>query len=114
MITKKSTSDIVRKCFSAWETGDRPALENLLAEDFTFTSPNDDDHINKAQYFKKCWPGSENINAFKILNLIEDGDEAFIRYECELKDGKRFRNTEYFRVEDGKIREVDVYFGRNV
>jgi ketosteroid isomerase-like protein len=114
MTTGQSTSEIVRKCFSAWETQDRPKLESLLADDFTFTSPNDDDHLNKAQYFKKCWPGSGNIKGFKILNLIEAGNEAFIRYECELKDGKRFRNTEFFRIEDGKIREVDVYFGRNV
>lgn len=112
--TTQNTSDIVRQYFSAWEKGERPALESLLADDFTFTSPNDDDHINKAQYFKKCWPGAANIKTFKILNLIEDGNDAFIRYECELKDGTKFRNSEYFRVEAGKIHEVDVYFGRNV
>ena len=42
-----NASDLVRKCFSTWETKDREALEELLAEDFTFTSPNDDDHISK-------------------------------------------------------------------
>ena len=41
-----NASDLVRKCFSAWETKNREALEGLLAEDFTFTSPNDDDHIS--------------------------------------------------------------------
>lgn len=99
--------------FSAWETKDRSALEGLLADDFTFTSPNDD-HINLAEYWKKCWPGSEKIHTFRILNLFEHGNEAFIRYECELKDGTKFRNTEYFRLEGNKIKEVDVYFGRNV
>ena len=31
-----------------------------------------------------------------------------------VSDGVRFRNTEYFRVERGKIKEVDVYFGRDL
>jgi ketosteroid isomerase-like protein len=78
------TAELVRKCFSAWETKDREALEELLAEDFTFTSPNDD-HISKDEYWKKCWPGSEKIRAIRIDKLFEQGDEAFVRYECELK-----------------------------
>src|SRR5262245_37634686 len=84
---RNNASDLVRKCFSAWETKDRQALEGLLAEDFTFTSPNDDDHISKDEYWKKCWP---KIRAIHIEKLFEKGDEAFVRYECELKDGARF------------------------
>jgi ketosteroid isomerase-like protein len=106
-------SDVVRACFTAWEKQDRAAIEALLADDFTFTSPNDD-HISRAEYFQKCWPQSGQIKTFRVLNLFEHGGEAFIRYECELQDGKRFRNTEYFRVDGDKIKEVDVYFGRNV
>jgi len=57
---------------------------------------------------------AKNVRAFHILNLIESGDEALIRYECELKDGERFRNTEYFRAVGDQIHEIDVYFGRTV
>ena len=109
-----NASEILRSYFAAWERKDRSALEALLAEGFTFTSPNDDDHIDTTRYFEKCWPGSYAIQHFRILDLIDNGEEAFIRYECEIADGKRFRNTEYFRLEDGKVREVDVYFGRDV
>jgi len=109
-----NASDLVRKCFSAWETKDREALEELLAEDFTFTSPNDDDHISKQEYWQKCWPGSEKIHAIRIEKLFEKGNEAFVRYECELKDGARFRNTEYLRIEGNKIKDVEVYFGSSV
>jgi ketosteroid isomerase-like protein len=111
---RRDASDLVRKCFSAWEAKDREALEELLAEDFTFTSPNDDDHIRKDEYWKKCWPGSEKIRAIRIEKLFDKGNEAFVRYECELKDGTRFRNTEYFRIEGNKIKEVEVYFGSSV
>ena len=107
------TSDLMRRCYAAWEEDDRSALEELLSDDFTFNSPNDD-HINKAEYWERCWSNSETIRAIHILNLLENDDEAFVHYECELKDGTRFRNTEYFRIEGNKITAVDVYFGRNV
>jgi hypothetical protein len=42
------------------------------------------------------------------------GNEAFVRYLAELEDGSKFRNTEYFRIEGGKLKEVDVYFGSNI
>src|SRR6185295_3660731 len=98
----------------AYETKDRQAIESILADDFTFTSPNNDDHIDRAAYFEKCWAGADLIRGYQILNLFEQGNEAFIRYICELKDGKRFQNTEYFRIEGDKIREVEVYFGANI
>lgn len=107
------TSELIRQVFAAWETHDRGALEALLANDFTFTSPNDD-HLNKAQYFEICWAHNDKIRSYRILNLVEDGNDGFVRYECELTDGKKFQNTEYFKIEGNKIRAVDVYFGREV
>jgi hypothetical protein len=56
--------------FFRLKTEDRDALEELLAEDFIFTSPNDDDHISKDEYWKKCWPGSEKIRAIRIDNSL--------------------------------------------
>jgi ketosteroid isomerase-like protein len=110
MTVKDSISDLVRKCFSAYELKDRQMIEDLLSEDFTFTSPLDD-RIDRTEYFKKCWPTSENIQSFQIEKLFENGNEAFVRYECEMKAGKKFRNTEWFRFEGGKLKEVQVYFG---
>lgn len=112
-MTKTKISDLIRQCFTAWETDDEALLNQLIAEDFTFSSPNDD-HINRAEYWERCWSNSEIIAGFRILNLVEDGNEAFVRYEGRLKDGSRFKNTEYFRVEGDKIVEVEVYFGRSI
>ena len=105
-----SVSDLVRKCFSAYELKDRRIIEDLLSDDFTFTSPLDN-RINRTEYFKRCWPNSENIRNFHIEKLFENGNEAFARYECETKAGKKFRNTEWFRFEGGKLMEVQVFFG---
>ena len=41
VIDEISVSDLVRKCFSAYELKDRRIIEDLLSDDFTFTSPID-------------------------------------------------------------------------
>ena len=32
-------------------------------------------------------------------------------YRCVTKDGKSFRNTEFFGFDGDKIKSIDVYFG---
>ncbi len=102
---------LVRDCLTAWKTNDRALLEGLLAEDFTFTSPQDD-HLSRAEFWRVCWANSQMIHAYDILNLVENEGDVLIRYECELTDGKRFRNMEHFTIRAGKIAAVEVYFGR--
>jgi len=94
---------------AAYEKKDRAALENLLADDFTFSSPVDD-RIDRAHYFKRCWPFSKLVQEFRIEKLLADDEEAFVRYEAVTKRGS-FRNIETFTIQAGKIQQVDVYFG---
>jgi len=103
-------SDLIRKYYGAYEQKDRKAIEPLLTDDFTFSSPHDD-HIDRATYFTRCWPNSERIRAFHIEKLFEEGNEAFVLYELESGTEAKSRNTEFFRIEGDKIREVEVYFG---
>lgn len=58
-------SDIIRRCFAAYQSKDRKALADLFAEDFTFTSPYDD-AIDKATYFERCWPASHRQVARRV------------------------------------------------
>lgn len=109
MEQQNSVADLIRRCYAAYESKDRKAIEELISEDFTFTSPLDD-HIDRARYFQRCWPNSENIRSFHIEKLFEKGNEAFVRYEGTRNDGAKFRCTEFFRVAGNKIREVEVYF----
>ena len=110
MQAQKTVSDLVREYFSTYESGDRAALEAILSDDFSFHSPHDA-RLDRATYFRKCWPNRKNIHLFRIENIFEAGNEAFVRYECEPKIGARFRNSEFFRVDGGKITEVEVYYG---
>jgi len=110
MMQQDTVSDLIRKYFAAFLANDKKTLEEGLSDDFTFTSPRDD-HISKATFFERCLPGSENFQTHQIEKLFVNGNEAFVRYQAELKDGTTFRNTEYIRIEGNKIREVEVYFG---
>jgi hypothetical protein len=109
-ITPLVVSDLIRRCYAAYETKDRNAIEEILSDDFRFSSPLDD-RIDRAEYFKRCWPNSENIKSFQIEKLFEEGNEAFVRYEGTRYDGGKWRCIEFFRIEGNKIKEVEVYFG---
>jgi ketosteroid isomerase-like protein len=104
----------VRACFAAFQAGDRRHLEDTLADDFTFFSPADVG-IDKARFFERCWPNSEMIRSFDLTRLQEIGDdEVLVTYEAERNDGSRFRNTEVYRLRDGRITSQEVYFGWNL
>jgi ketosteroid isomerase-like protein len=100
----------VRDSYAAYESGDRGVLEELLSEDFTFYSP-PDPGIDRASYFERCWPNSGLLERFEFVRLIEAGDEVVVTYESTKTDGGRFRNTEIFTFNEGKVSKVEVYFG---
>ena len=105
-----SKSDIIRALFAAYRANDRASVENCFADDFTFTSPYDD-RIDKASYFERCWRVSDWIERQQLEKIFVEGDEAFVTYEVVSNEGKRFRNTEFFRFDGDKVRSIDVYFG---
>ncbi len=105
-----SVEAVVRRSYRCYETRDRDTLEGLLSDDFTFTSPRDD-HIDRATYWQRCWPNADRIKRIDIRRLFVKGDEAFILYELTPASGGKFRNTEFMRLENGKIKAVEVYFG---
>lgn len=108
-----SAAEIVRVCFLAYEVKDRRAIEEILDNDFIFTSPLDN-KIDRQTYLDRCWPISKNVHDFKLVNLVESGSQVFVTYISTQDSGKSFRNTEIFEVADGKIKSVEVYFGWDV
>jgi ketosteroid isomerase-like protein len=106
----RSKSDIIRALFAAYMSNDRKAVEDSFTEDFRFTSPYDD-AIDKATYFERCWRVSDWIERQQLEKIFVEDDEAFVTYKVVAKEGKRFRNTEFFRFAGNKIRSIDVYFG---
>lgn len=107
------TTAIVRACFQCYVEKDRAKLETLIGEDFHFTSPLDN-RIDRNTYFERCWPNSKTMAAVDFTRVAVNGDTVFVTYETRMNDGKRFRNTEIFSVQNGKVTDVEVYFGESI
>src|SRR3954449_6532296 len=103
--------ELARASYGAYETGDRSILEDLLAGDFTFSSP-PDPSLDRAAYFERCWPNHERHRSFTYERLEEiSDDEVLVTYVAERTDGTRFRNTEVLRFAGDKMVRAEVYFG---
>src|SRR2546429_9861674 len=100
----------IRAIFVAYMANDRKVVEDVLAEDFRFTSPYDD-QIDKKTYFERCWKNSDWIERHELEKIFVEGDEAFVTYKCTARGGNSFRNTEFFVFAGDKVRRIDVYFG---
>ncbi|MGW7529414.1 nuclear transport factor 2 family protein [Streptomyces sp. NPDC054783] len=109
-----SPANVVEAAFRHYRSQDREAALPLYADDFTFTSPQDD-HIDKAAFFERCFPTADRFAEQRILYLVAADDEVvFVQYEYELTGGERYRNVEAITVRNGLVREVQVFFGGRV
>ena len=132
LVTLMANTEIVRAAFDAYRAQDRDAIERLLADDYTFTSPQDD-HIDRAAYLDRCFPTADRFVSQQILELVDTGegdtreddagdndagnndaghnDGVFLLYEYELTTGERYRNAEFSTIRDGQLVETQVFFG---
>ncbi|MDQ6752060.1 MAG: nuclear transport factor 2 family protein [Actinomycetota bacterium] len=109
-----SNTDVVRASIEAYLARDLNAVEPLIAEDFRFTSPQDD-HIDKPAYLERCFPTADRFTAHKILELVSVGEEnVFLLYEYQMQNGEQYRNTEFITIRDGQLVEAQVFFGGRV
>jgi ketosteroid isomerase-like protein len=108
----KANEDVIRKYYAGWEKKEWGALDILLADNFTFTSANDDDHISKSAFKARCWESQiDFIERFDVEQVFGEGNEAFVKYLGRTKNGKSFRNVDYFQLKDGKVEAIECYFG---
>ena len=66
-MTLTEKTDLVRRSFAAYMTAERADIEAILHPDFTFTSPYDD-HIDRHDYFARCWPNAGSFDTCKSSN----------------------------------------------
>jgi len=108
----RKNEETIRKYYAAWEKKDWRPFDILLADNFTFTSANNDDHISKSTFKARCWESQiDFIERFELQRVIANGNEAFVMYVCRTKNGKTFRNVEYFQLGDDKVKAIECYFG---
>jgi ketosteroid isomerase-like protein len=110
----QSNTEIVRACMESYIAQDRDTALRLIADDYVFSSPQDD-HIGKEAFFERCFPTTWRLRWQKILQVVPGaGDDVFVMYEYELKTGERHRNVEVSTVREGRLRETQVFFGGQV
>ncbi|OAN34020.1 DUF4440 domain-containing protein [Microbacterium sp. H83] len=101
---------VVQDFMRAFREQDRGAAERLMADDFDFTSPQDD-HLDRDAWLRICFPTAGHFDApATTLQLIEVDGLVLHRYEYVV-DGTRYRNVEALEVRDGAVHTVEVYFG---
>jgi ketosteroid isomerase-like protein len=107
-----SPEQLIRTYYSGYEQKDWNTSDGVLADNFTFTSPNGDDHINKAVFKQRCFVSQlDFIQRFDLESVFTRGDEGFVKYLCHTTKNTAFRNMEFFRFVDGKIASIECYFG---
>ncbi|MGH8868509.1 MAG: nuclear transport factor 2 family protein [Actinomycetes bacterium] len=108
---RSAGTDVVRAAMDAYLAQDRAAVEALLADDFVFTSPQDD-HIDKAAFMERCFPTTDRLVSQELLHVVDAGEgDVFIVYEYALKAGGQYRNAELSTVRGGQLVETQVFFG---
>ena len=113
-MSEQTRAGVVRSMFKAYLAQDAATATALLAEDFAFTSPQDD-HIDKAAYLDRCFPTANRLVSQELMHVVElTGDDVFVMYEYELKTGETHRNTEVITVRNGRVVDVQVFFGGRV
>jgi SnoaL-like domain len=103
----------VRAYYTAFVTKDWNLIQGVLADGFTFTSPVDD-HINVQAFKERCWPNAAKMKSMDLDQIIVNGDIAFVIYNGWTIDGKLFRNSDYFKLKDGKISAYECFFGPGI
>lgn len=105
------STDVVRRLFAAYLAQDEAAARELVGDGFRFTSPQDD-HIDRAAYFERCFPTADRVARQDLLQVVEaEPGLVLVRYEYELRTRGTFRNIEAITVREGRVVEVQVYFG---
>ncbi|MBR0696509.1 nuclear transport factor 2 family protein [Bradyrhizobium lablabi] len=110
MAAADNKAEIIRAIFAAYLANDRKTVEQTFSEEFCFNTPYGEG-IDKPTYFARCWRTSDWISRHEIERIMVDGPEAYVTYRCVARDGKNFRNTEFFVFDGDKVKRVDVYFG---
>jgi ketosteroid isomerase-like protein len=106
-----TAEDLVRQLYDAYSRQDRGAARGILSDDLHFTSPQDD-HIDLATYLEVCFPTADHFVRQELGEVSEVSPGlVFSRYVYELADGQIFSNVEAHRVLDGRILDIEVYFG---
>jgi hypothetical protein len=110
--TGRPNDMVVGAWYQAWVEKAWSQADALSTADFTFTSPDGNDHISKAVFKKNCWDTQiAFIKAFELELMMVQGNDVLVKYDCRTVNGRSFRNVEYFQMRNGQIASLQCFFG---
>ena len=110
---KDANVKAVKAWYTAFEKKDWNSMQQILAAGFTFSSPLDD-HIDIKAFKERCWPNAFKIKRVDLDKFIIDGDNVVVISNGYTTEGKLFRNSDYFKLKNGKISAYECFFGPGV
>ncbi|MBS1935113.1 MAG: DUF4440 domain-containing protein [Bacteroidetes bacterium] len=110
----QNAEKLIKAYFLGYEKKDWNMIAGQLSGDFTFTSPNNDDHIPLAIYKERCWPTSKFFKKIEFEKIMDQGNSAFVIYNITTTDNKVVRNAEYYTFSNGKIKSIECFFGPGI
>jgi hypothetical protein len=103
---------VVRAYYSGFENKDWNAVSAQFADGFTFTSPNNDDHLSVEKFKAKCWGTAKFFKKVNYIKMVEKADDLMLLVEIITTDGNIVRNVDVFSFNNaGKIKSIEVFFG---
>ena len=108
-----ATEEIVRKWYKAWVDKDEGQFEDLMTDNFTFTSAAGDDHISRSTFKTQCWDTQAKlIERSDLERVMACGNEAFVKYLCHTTNAvNHFETWNISGISDSKLGALECYFG---
>ena len=102
---------VVKAYYSGFEKHDWNIVAGQFADNFTFTSPNNDDHIPVEKFKEKCWGTNKFVKKVNFIKMVKSGNNLFLLVEITTIDNKVVRNVDFFSFNAGKIKSIETFFG---
>jgi hypothetical protein len=107
----QNAEKLIRNFFAGFEKKNWNMVAGQVSEDFTFTSPNGDDHITLTKYKEKCWDpgGYKFFKHITFSKILVDGNTAFAMSTITTTDNKVVHNVEYYTFSNGRIKFIETF-----
>ena len=115
MMANHGTGELLRSYYDSWTSGmatfDRERLREILAPDLRFEGPIAGRREGREPFLRGLADFVGSLKAFRPLQQLQTQDEASTLYDCEIgASAGTLRFAEFFRIEDGCIREIKLVY----
>jgi ketosteroid isomerase-like protein len=110
-----SATEVVNGYYESWSNGasafDESHLRSVLHPDLEFYGPLAGHRTGAEPFIKGVADIARALKSFRMIQRIDGDDQAAALYECELSRPEgTFHFAEFFRVEDGRIRSLNLMY----